>query len=188
MKKKRDGHNHPNCFVSVLLVFIILVSMFAFFMFRLSTTIQSLNETFEPIPNVDAESLRAPVTGCLEQWGGSENQTAIEQGAGISFPASASNITASSVAFMDCSINVRFSMAATDLDSFLASTYVNELTPRAGSTLSTLILNYDVDWHFDGEKLYLVGEGNNSGMEHQDIVVDTSNETIYIVYVVTLLL
>jgi hypothetical protein len=48
--------------------------------------------------------------------------------------------------------------------------------------------NYDIDWSFESETIYLYGEGSNGGMEYQYIVIDTSNEITYVVYVITLLL
>jgi hypothetical protein len=185
MKKKRDS-NRQNWLLAVSFIVIILVALFGLIIFQLSYSLESLDE---PVSTYDNESLITPITGCLEWWGSSENLAAIEQGAAITLPDSVSNLTASSVAFMDCSINVRFSMDAIDLDTFMASTYVEDLSPIQGSTLFTLINpNYDMDWNFDSETIYLYGNGGNSDREYQYIIVDTSDETTYIVYIITLLL
>ncbi len=73
--------------------------------------------------------------GCLEWWGGPTDPAAIEEGANLILPPSTENLFAHSVAFQDCFVFVSFDMASADLDSFLTSTYVSELSSVTGSQL-----------------------------------------------------
>ncbi|MBZ0297773.1 MAG: hypothetical protein K8L99_34780 [Anaerolineae bacterium] len=129
--------------------------------------------------------------GCLSWWGGPDDPAAIETGAHLSLPSSTENLFAHSVAFQDCFVFVSFTMVATDLDPFLASTYVSELESVTGSQLGTFtsLLGSDVDWHFVDERTYLYGEGSsNLGGVSQYIAIEVMSPMLYKVYVVTFLM
>jgi hypothetical protein len=127
---------------------------------------------------------------CIGQWS-PDNPTAVEQSANLTLPPSATNLFADSTAFQDCFVFVSFDMAATDLETFLASTYVSELDRVTGSQLTPLISNLiqnDVDWSFDNEATYLYSRGSHeSNLVSQTIVIANPDSDIYTVYVVTFL-
>jgi hypothetical protein len=128
---------------------------------------------------------------CLEWWGGPDDPAAIEQGANLRLPPSVDNLFAHSVAFQDCFVSVSFDMASNDLEEFLASTHVSALTPASSYDLDYFrsLMSDGVDWAFDDEVTYQFGSGSsNSGLESQYIIVDTTDQGRYAVYVITFLM
>jgi hypothetical protein len=110
----------------------------------------------------------------------------IEQTASLKLPTSAKHLFVHTIAFQDCTVYIRFEMSADDLTTFLSSTYVSELKPKLGSSIS--FTEMDIDWLFDAETEYLYGEGHNeTDMEYHTIIIDTRDPETYIVYVQTFL-
>ncbi len=125
-------------------------------------------------------------SGCLEWWGGPDDPAAVEEGANLILPPSTKNLSARSVAFQDCIVFVNFDMAPDDLDSFLASTDVSKLDSIAGSGLGefTNLIQNDVNWTFDDDRVYLYGKGGDSNRSWQYIVIDQTTTGGYKVYVI----
>ncbi len=129
-------------------------------------------------------------TGCLGERPFSRER--IEQMANLQIPESASDLSAYSIAFMDCTIYVRFEMDAEELTLFLGSTYVTAplqsatAVPVAASQFDDLL---DVlMWDILPTKDFIFGYGSNGSREFQAIAVDISAAQRYVVYVITDLL
>ncbi len=129
-------------------------------------------------------------TGCLGERPFSREH--IEQMANLQIPESASDLSAYSIAFMDCTIYVRFEMDPEELTMFLGSTYVTAplqsvtAVPVAASQFEDLpnVLMWDIL----PTKDFIFGYGSNGSREFQAIAVDISDSQRYVVYVITDLL
>ena len=128
--------------------------------------------------------------GCLGERPFSTER--IEKMANLQTPESTSDLSAYSIAFMDCTIYVRFTIDAEELETFLASTYVTDplqsatAAPVAASQFDNLL---DVlMWDITPIDSFIFGHGTNGSREFQSIAVDVSNSQRYVVYVITDLL
>ena len=107
--------------------------------------------------------------------------SAIEGNAEIQLPPSAHEIHAYTTGLRDIFIMVRFSMSASELPEFMDSTLCDQ--PLAKSTPQTLENRFD--WWVPNQAKYAEqcsGEKNHS---HQQVIVDMSDEEVYIIYVST---
>lgn len=108
--------------------------------------------------------------------------SAIEGNAEIKLPPSAHEIHAYTTGLQDIFIMVRFSMAASELPEFMKTTLchqplVNKSLPQtAGSRF---------DWWVPDQAKYAEHCSGENEHSHQQVIVDMSDEEVYIVYVST---
>jgi hypothetical protein len=108
--------------------------------------------------------------------------SAVEGNAAIKFPPSAHEIHAYMTGIRDIFALVRFSMQATDLPVFLASTLCHESPEPVIPTTRT---NSEFDWWIPDQAQYAEGCTGSNGPTRQEVIFDMTEEEIFIVFVST---
>jgi hypothetical protein len=124
--------------------------------------------------------------GCL--GGTPYKHSEIERRGRFKLPASYRNLDASSIAWQDCVIYIKFEMDAAELPMLLKSTYISKSLTQTTNPSSFSNIPPELNWNLAPSGKYLEGEGNNGREEYQEIVVDVTNPDHYIVYLITALL
>jgi len=109
--------------------------------------------------------------------------SAIEGNAEIKLPPSAHEIHAYTTGMRDIFIMVRFSMNASELPEFMDSTLCNQ--PLANSPGLQETVEDRFDWWIPDQAKYAESCSGEKEHSHQQIIVDMSDESVYIVYVST---
>jgi hypothetical protein len=109
--------------------------------------------------------------------------SAIEGNAEITLPSSAHEIHAYTTGMRDIFIRVRFSMNASELSEFMDSTLCDQ--PLAKSTALQETTGNRFDWWVPNQAKYAEECSGEKEHSHQQIIIDMSDEAVYIVYVST---
>ena len=107
--------------------------------------------------------------------------TVIEANGAFELPPSAHDIFARTEGFQDITTKVRFSMTASDLERFLSSTHCSG--PLVVTDPALQFEDQRVSWWRPMDALHLEQCTGEVGHDHQRVLVDMSDEDVYIVYV-----
>jgi hypothetical protein len=105
----------------------------------------------------------------------------------FTLPVSARNLNATSKAWQDCLVYLDFEMDASELEDFLATTYISEPLTMTGTLSGFDEFAYE-RWELDRSKQYLYGAGGDGSSEGQYIAIDTDDPENYKVYLISLLI
>jgi len=132
----------------------------------------------EEIPVESFESLSyQPVPTNMPEISG------IEGNAEIKLPPSAHEIHAYTTGMRDIFIMVRFSINASELPEFMDSTLCNQ--PLANSPGLQETVEDRFDWWIPDQAEYAESCSGEKEHSHQQIIIDMSDKSVYIVYVST---
>ena len=109
--------------------------------------------------------------------------SAIEGNAEIKLPPSAHEIHAYTTGMRDIFIMVRFSMNASELPEFMDSTLCNQPLTNSPGLQETVEDRFD--WWIPDQAEYAESCSGEKEHSHQQIIIDMSDKSVYIVYVST---
>ena len=109
--------------------------------------------------------------------------SAIEGNAEIKLPPSAHEIHAYTTGMRDIFIMVRFSMNASELPEFMDNTLCNQPLKNSPELQGTVEDRFD--WWIPDQAQYAETCSGEKDHSHQQIIIDMSDENVYIVYVST---
>ncbi len=130
-----------------------------------------------PVESFEAHSYQPVLTDIPEI-------SAIEGNADIKFPPSAHEIYAYTTGLRDIFIMVRFSMQSSELSEFMGNTLCNQSLSKSAPSSQEQLQN-DPDWWTPNKAQHLEECSGEEGHSHQYVLIDMTNEEIYIVYVST---
>ncbi len=127
---------------------------------------------------------------CLEKSGSAISPKWFEDFAGFAVPPNAHNISASCAEFQDYVAYVRLTIDPNDLNRLIASSFVKTPLSSTEKPFDMTTRYSDLHrfgWDLEAISSYLAGEADVAKplRRHQSILIDTSNPSEYIVYVVT---
>ncbi len=108
---------------------------------------------------------------------------AVEGNAEIKFPPSAHEIYAYTTGIQDIDIRVKFSMNAGELSEFLNNTICN--LPLVKTEVTQNLPENNSDWWIPEKAKYSEECYGEKEFSHQHIIIDMSDQEVYIVYVST---
>ena len=154
-------------FVYVISLILLLVSLISCSPIESSTEIpvEGVAYTYQPVPTNMPEL------------------SAVEGNAEIKFPPSAHEIYAYTTGIRDIDIRVRFSMNASELSEFMINTICNQPLEKV-EVVQNLTEN-NSEWWIPEKAKYSEECYGEKGFSHQQIIIDMSDQEVYIVYVRT---
>ena len=160
-------NNQNRLSVYVLTISLLLVISVSCSAIESSTEIpiEGVSYTYQPIPTNMPELL------------------AVEGNAEIKFPPSAHEIYAYTTGIRDIDISVRFSMTASELSEFMKNTICSETLVKT-EAIQGLSEN-NSDWWTPEKAEYSEECYGEKGFSHQHIIIDMSDQEVYIVYIKT---
>jgi hypothetical protein len=132
---------------------------------------------YVPVESFDAHSYQPIPTDMPEL-------SAIEGNADIKFPPSAHEIYAYTTGMRDIFIMVRFSMQPSELSEFIDNTICNQPLSKSVPSSHEQVEN-DPDWWTPNKAQHLEECSGKEEHSRQHVLIDMTNEEVYIVYVST---
>lgn len=160
----RKTHRLSICFLSISFLFSTSISCLAIES-NTEIPVEGVAFTYQPVPTNMPELL------------------AIEGNAEIKFPPSTHEIYAYTTGLRDIDIRVRFSMNASELSEFMNNTICNQPLEKT-EEIQNLPEN-NSDWWTPEKAEYSEECYGEKGFSHQHIIIDMSDQEVYIVYVST---
>jgi hypothetical protein len=160
----RKTYRLSNYFLTISFLFLTSISCLAL---ESSTEIpvEGVAFTYQPVPTNMPELL------------------AVEGNAEIKFPPSAHEIYAYTTGIQDIDIRVRFSMNASELSEFMNNTICNQ--PLEKTEAIQNLSDNNSDWWIPEKAEYSEECYGEKEFSHQHIIIDMSDQEVYIVYVST---